>query len=451
VLPGDVGSAEGGGGGEPGEGGGGVSCGTDTDGGGTGVGGGGVLGRVTVGVVTGSVGTVIDGSVGTPTAPWLGLAASATRAPAIARAAQPARRRSFFNPTLLQLWRSRFGCGFPWGRCWVRKGEEMRVLRKRGSDWFTPKRAHAPGGFVRRRRRPVVELFVDHVEAKRGVRRSVRWQRQERCDACAGDGGAAGARSMLCPGCAGTGRRRVSTSPADSERSSQVERCSVCGGRGRLVGAPCERCGGAGERTVDEAVEVDVPPGAADGQRIALVDDGAREVVVRVLAAPGDDASFGSGEAGVASDDAAGDSDDATGGSDDAGVLADDAETRDDAERGSRDVRVGSDDAAVRWEDAAVRSEDPEDGSAEGGLDDVAVPFVDAADSDYTGELPDDPVVPDAAVARDSVLSDDWALLFDDAEIRSDDEDVRYDNATVRYIAMLGLVIALIFLWVLLR
>jgi len=129
---------------------------------------------------------------------------------------------------------------------------------------------------------------VDEFEAQRGVRRRVRWVRRETCAACDGDGAAPGAMSMPCPGCAGTGRRRVDSSLADGERLIQIQDCPTCGGRGHLVSKPCPACNGQGVTVFDESDEVQIPAGASDGDRIPLQNGRAREVVVRVLAAPAD-------------------------------------------------------------------------------------------------------------------------------------------------------------------
>jgi molecular chaperone DnaJ len=160
--------------------------------------------------------------------------------------------------------------------------------RGRGNGWFSPEGARAASDFLRRRRPPVAEVLVDEFEAERGVRRKVRWLRNEPCEACEGEGAAPGAMSMTCPGCEGTGRRRVESLLSDGERLLQIEDCPTCGGRGRLVSEPCPGCGGDGVITLHESADVYVPAGAADGERLSVQNGRPRDVVVRVLAAPPD-------------------------------------------------------------------------------------------------------------------------------------------------------------------
>lgn len=159
--------------------------------------------------------------------------------------------------------------------------------RGRGNGWFTPDAARVAADFVHGSARPVAEVLVDELEAQRGVRRKLRWERVERCAACAGKGGAPGASTRACPGCRGSGRRRSETSLSDGERLIKLDECGECRGRGRLFAESCGSCGGAGRRTREEAGEVLVPAGAADGDRLQ-VQGVPRFVTVRIVAAPRD-------------------------------------------------------------------------------------------------------------------------------------------------------------------
>jgi molecular chaperone DnaJ len=160
--------------------------------------------------------------------------------------------------------------------------------RGRGNGWFTPEGARVATDFLRRRIPPVAEVLVDEFEAKRGVRRKATWTRSEPCAACEGDGAAPGAISMTCPGCAGTGRRRVESSLADGERLLQIDDCPTCSGRGTLASEPCPQCDGIGVKSTRESAEVVVPAGASDGDRLPVRPHSSEVVVVRVLAAPAD-------------------------------------------------------------------------------------------------------------------------------------------------------------------
>src|SRR5205807_9487738 len=46
--------------------------------------------------------------------------------------------------------------------------------------------------------------------------------------------------------------------------------CDVCEGDGRVATEPCRDCRGRGRRSAKRALEVEIPPGIADGQRVRL-------------------------------------------------------------------------------------------------------------------------------------------------------------------------------------
>ena len=46
--------------------------------------------------------------------------------------------------------------------------------------------------------------------------------------------------------------------------------CDVCHGDGRVASSPCKECRGRGRRSAQSSIDVDVPMGIADGQRIRL-------------------------------------------------------------------------------------------------------------------------------------------------------------------------------------
>jgi molecular chaperone DnaJ len=50
--------------------------------------------------------------------------------------------------------------------------------------------------------------------------------------------------------------------------------CPTCSGSGKLVDHPCEECRGAGRVIEERTLEVEIPPGIHDGQRIRLSGEG---------------------------------------------------------------------------------------------------------------------------------------------------------------------------------
>jgi len=169
-------------------------------------------------------------------------------------------------------------------------------FRGRGNGWFGSPGRGSSGTFPedllgrffhpgrRRRGEAVAEVQLDPYEAEHGLTRKIEFAVRETCTACGGDGGAPGALRSTCPACGGSGRR-TETSNLDEARLLQIEPCAHCSGRGRLVSEPCGRCKGSGWIQVVRRVELKIPAGVQDGERLEL-DGGAPDAdffaVVRI-------------------------------------------------------------------------------------------------------------------------------------------------------------------------
>jgi len=93
------------------------------------------------------------------------------------------------------------------------------------------------------------------------------------CERCDGAGAEPGTTPITCPTCGGAGRvQQVSQSVFG--QFVRASACPQCDGAGQVVEHPCEACDGAGRLLVDRALEVDVPAGIHDGQRIRVRGEG---------------------------------------------------------------------------------------------------------------------------------------------------------------------------------
>jgi molecular chaperone DnaJ len=54
----------------------------------------------------------------------------------------------------------------------------------------------------------------------------------------------------------------------------QTQACPTCGGSGKKIETPCSVCNGAGRVVEERRLEVSIPPGIHDGQRIRLSGEG---------------------------------------------------------------------------------------------------------------------------------------------------------------------------------
>jgi molecular chaperone DnaJ len=130
------------------------------------------------------------------------------------------------------------------------------------------------GGGARARGADVAALVeIELVEAATGVTRDVPFQVAVVCSHCGGDGAEPGTEVTTCPACGGAGRlQRVSRSVFGEFVRTQT--CPTCAGSGRHVSKPCTECSGGGHVIEERRLEVDIPPGIHDGQRIRISGEG---------------------------------------------------------------------------------------------------------------------------------------------------------------------------------
>jgi molecular chaperone DnaJ len=109
------------------------------------------------------------------------------------------------------------------------------------------------------------EVTLDFREAADGVTVPLRLHAPGVCDTCHGSGARPGTRPKTCPACGGSGL--VSR---DQGSFSFSEPCRDCQGAGTVVEEKCPDCRGTGGVTKARTMNVRIPPGVSDGQRIRL-------------------------------------------------------------------------------------------------------------------------------------------------------------------------------------
>ncbi len=114
---------------------------------------------------------------------------------------------------------------------------------------------------------------ISLAEAFTGVAVSVPTRVARTCDTCGGNGAAPGTSPVTCEVCGGAGRvQQVSQSVFG--QFVRTGPCPRCEGLGRVVEEPCATCDGRGRTLHDRALEIDVPAGIEDGQRIRVRGEG---------------------------------------------------------------------------------------------------------------------------------------------------------------------------------
>ena len=133
-----------------------------------------------------------------------------------------------------------------------------------------------PGGGARRSSRGadvLAEVAIDLEDAAAGVLRAVPFPVAVTCTACGGNGAAPGTQPEPCPRCEGSGRLQ-SVSSSVFGQFIRTQTCPECRGAGTVISTPCESCRGSGQTTEERTLDVEIPPGIHDGQRIRLSGEG---------------------------------------------------------------------------------------------------------------------------------------------------------------------------------
>ncbi len=114
------------------------------------------------------------------------------------------------------------------------------------------------------------EVTLHFGEAIDGVTVPLRMTSDAPCTACMGTGAASGTLPKTCPNCLGTGQ-----TSRNQGGFAFSEPCRECRGRGLVVENPCEVCHGSGRGISSKTMNVRIPAGVQDGQRIRLKAKGA--------------------------------------------------------------------------------------------------------------------------------------------------------------------------------
>ena len=106
-------------------------------------------------------------------------------------------------------------------------------------------------------------------EAFRGKQAEISVPTTEKCEPCNGSGAEPGTQPETCTTCQGHGRVRVSQGFFTMERT-----CGRCQGSGHVIKTPCRNCDGRGANRRERTLQISIPAGIEDGQRIRLTGEG---------------------------------------------------------------------------------------------------------------------------------------------------------------------------------
>jgi molecular chaperone DnaJ len=117
------------------------------------------------------------------------------------------------------------------------------------------------------------DVTIELADAAEGVTKAVSFDVVETCAACDGSGAEPGTAPVECPTCGGSGRLQHVSRSIFGELV-RTQSCTRCRGAGTIVETPCSTCSGSGRTIEERAIEVTIPPGIHDGQRIRISGEG---------------------------------------------------------------------------------------------------------------------------------------------------------------------------------
>ncbi|MGQ5523341.1 molecular chaperone DnaJ [Chitinimonas sp. PSY-7] len=112
-------------------------------------------------------------------------------------------------------------------------------------------------------------LEVSLEEAARGTETKIKIPTHEECDTCHGTGAKPGTQAKTCGTCGGHGQVRV-----QQGFFSLQQTCPTCHGSGKVIPEPCRACHGQGRVKTNKTLNVKIPAGVDEGDRIRLSGEG---------------------------------------------------------------------------------------------------------------------------------------------------------------------------------
>jgi molecular chaperone DnaJ len=118
-----------------------------------------------------------------------------------------------------------------------------------------------------------VEVAITLEQAAAGATVAVAFDAVETCQHCHGNRAEPGTPIETCPRCEGSGQLRAISQTAFGQMV-RTHVCDQCGGEGKIATTPCRECRGQGRQATRRSLDVDIPAGIADGQRVRLTGSG---------------------------------------------------------------------------------------------------------------------------------------------------------------------------------
>ena len=108
-------------------------------------------------------------------------------------------------------------------------------------------------------------LEITLEQAVAGAKTDIRVPVWEECETCHGSGCKSGTSKKTCPHCGGSGMININRGFLQVQQT-----CPYCHGTGEIISDPCPDCQGRGRNRKTKTLEINIPAGINDGQRIRM-------------------------------------------------------------------------------------------------------------------------------------------------------------------------------------
>lgn len=118
-----------------------------------------------------------------------------------------------------------------------------------------------------------MRVSITFEEAVFGTTKNITLEKRDACETCKGSGAEKDSKINTCPKCHGQGQI-VTTRRTVFGNVQSAQTCDSCDGEGKIPENPCKTCKGSGVTRNKKTLEVKIPAGIDDGQRIRISGEG---------------------------------------------------------------------------------------------------------------------------------------------------------------------------------
>jgi molecular chaperone DnaJ len=116
-------------------------------------------------------------------------------------------------------------------------------------------------------------ITITFEESIFGAEKEISLEKKDACPVCKGNGAEPGTKISTCPKCHGQGQINTQRRTIFGNINSAMM-CDQCEGDGKVPESPCKECSGSGVKRQHKTLQIKIPAGIDDGQRIRITGEG---------------------------------------------------------------------------------------------------------------------------------------------------------------------------------